>query len=522
MQLNVEKNMFDYLHCKYEPYAPADKSLIDEYGIRFNMDYYFECDSKIYLGGWVYSETHQIQCVCVKARKGRFVVREQLQYAIKRLDVFENCEVLRSQKSGFIGCYERQDEDALQVEVIVDNNEVVLFEIASCDVKDEPLKIEEVSSNYLCDVYPNRNCRKYLKGISNKMRHSSGLKVFFNHDLGGGAESYLKNMIEDERVREYVVIKYNLYCERYMLEYHDGNDVYSVSFWNIESIIKFLARADISELWINNLYTYPDIYSLLKMIVDLKKKKGAKLVYPLHDYYEISPEKNLLSVDGTYKGINCTDISQVPGLGYEEIYIEEWRENWKRFLQNCDEVRCFSQASKDLLEEAYGNELCTSLVPHSMEYFDKLVRGKEIEHHVYNADENLHVGILGILTEAKGINIVKSILQKIETENLPIDITLIGNSSDTIVSSRFYQTGVYDMDKLVDIAQKTKIDIFLIPSVWPETFSYTTGEVMAMGYPVMVFDMGAPAERVRKYEKGYVVKEVSADAVCEMLLNDVR
>ena len=69
--------------------------------------------------------------------------------------------------------------------------------------------------------------------------------------------------------------------------------------------------------------------------------------------------------------------------------------------------------------------------------------------------------------------------------------------------------------------QKRKIDIFLIPSVWPETFSYTTGEVMSMGYPVIVFDMGAPAERVREYEKGYVVNKVSADSVCEILINNV-
>ena len=44
---------------------------------------------------------------------------------------------------------------------------------------------------------------------------------------------------------------------------------------------------------------------------------------------------------------------------------------------------------------------------------------------------------------------------------------------------------------------------------------------MSMGYPVIVFDMGAPAERVREYEKGYVVNKVSADSVCEILINNV-
>ncbi|WP_330582768.1 glycosyltransferase [Suipraeoptans intestinalis] len=57
------------------------------------------------------------------------------------------------------------------------------------------------------------------------------------------------------------------------------------------------------------------------------------------------------------------------------------------------------------------------------------------------------------------------------------------------------------------------IDIFLIPSIWPETFSYTTEEIMQMGMPVMSFDIGAPAERIKKYEKGLIIPEISPQAV---------
>jgi len=68
-------------------------------------------------------------------------------------------------------------------------------------------------------------------------------------------------------------------------------------------------------------------------------------------------------------------------------------------------------------------------------------------------------------------------------------------------------------ENLPAIIQEQQVDIFLIPSIWPETFSYTTQEIMMMELPLMVFNHGAPAERVKKYEKGYIVEEISAEAV---------
>ena len=45
------------------------------------------------------------------------------------------------------------------------------------------------------------------------------------------------------------------------------------------------------------------------------------------------------------------------------------------------------------------------------------------------------------------------------------------------------------------------IDLFFIPSIWPETFSYTTSEIMSMHMPVAVFPIGAPVERVKFTKK---------------------
>jgi glycosyltransferase involved in cell wall biosynthesis len=66
-----------------------------------------------------------------------------------------------------------------------------------------------------------------------------------------------------------------------------------------------------------------------------------------------------------------------------------------------------------------------------------------------------------------------------------------------------------------------KIDIIFIASIWPETFSYTTEEVMMMGLPVASFDIGAPAERIRKYDKGLVVSEMTAETALNEIIKFV-
>lgn len=57
----------------------------------------------------------------------------------------------------------------------------------------------------------------------------------------------------------------------------------------------------------------------------------------------------------------------------------------------------------------------------------------------------------------------------------------------------------------------------LIPSICPETYSYTTSEAIYSGYPCISFDIGAPAERIKKHNAGFVIKEISAKSLMKMI-----
>ena len=58
-------------------------------------------------------------------------------------------------------------------------------------------------------------------------------------------------------------------------------------------------------------------------------------------------------------------------------------------------------------------------------------------------------------------------------------------------------TARYRREDIPALVARYGIDRWLIPSVWPETFSYTTHEALATGLPVWCFDLGAQGEAVR-------------------------
>lgn len=57
--------------------------------------------------------------------------------------------------------------------------------------------------------------------------------------------------------------------------------------------------------------------------------------------------------------------------------------------------------------------------------------------------------------------------------------------------------GSYEWRDLPGLVARYGISAWLIPSVWPETFSFTTHEAIATGLPVFCFDLGAQADALR-------------------------
>ena len=83
--------------------------------------------------------------------------------------------------------------------------------------------------------------------------------------------------------------------------------------------------------------------------------------------------------------------------------------------------------------------------------------------------------------------------------------------------------GAYVIEDIPMLAARYGITHWLIPSVWPETFSYTVHECLATGLPTLAFDLGAQGDAVRAAANGIVLpwqaRERAPERLAQLVLD---
>ena len=377
--------------------------------------------------------------------------------------------------------------------------------------------------NYPTDVAkyvqkdPLKNLRAHLRfQIRNADAEKKNILVF-SHDLGGGADMYLDAQCPTWQAdgNNILILRYGIETNTYRLNCLFSDEAFELELADREDLSFLMRDCAISQIIINELVTFPDLFVWLTDILRLKQAKGAHLTMLIHDYLAVSPSYNLVSPqDWVYaregNGFHCDGFYEQDGWPeqYDCPSIEAWRQRWERFLLDCDEVRCFSESSRKILSSVYPTLRSLTVVPHVVAYMPRVQK-------TCKTTETLNIGVLGFLTQHKGGALVRGLLKQIEKEDRKIRIVLIGEESGCGIPTgkHFEQTGRYAVEDIPRLVLEKDIDLFLIPSIWPETFSYTAEEVMQMGLPIACLDMGAPAERVRGYDKGLVLSDREPQAI---------
>jgi glycosyltransferase involved in cell wall biosynthesis len=130
------------------------------------------------------------------------------------------------------------------------------------------------------------------------------------------------------------------------------------------------------------------------------------------------------------------------------------------------------------------------------------LRGQTIE--VKNF-EPLVIGIVGQIGLHKGAEVVRDLAAEIRRQNGTERIAVIGTLETNADKSIVRETGPYRHDNLAEEIRRSGANLMFLPSIWPETFSYVAQEMMELGLPIVCLDLGAPAERIRTYSKGFIL-----------------
>lgn len=346
----------------------------------------------------------------------------------------------------------------------------------------------------------NRKINKALKGQNNNYYKfleeiNSNILFITNNHLGGtkNFESFFLSS------KDYIILR--------RIGYQSAIDkYYSVEYKNEAFVIlknehNIIFNGHYREIIISTLIDFDDWDKILDETVEYRKNNSeCKLKYFVHDFHCICPKCNIF-INGRYYPPNDPDMPQEFELKGKKVNLSEWQENWRKFLFACDEVRCFSHSSKNIILSAYpelDSEKIT-VVPHDMSYCkNSPILGLD--------GLPFHIGVVGAcFADFKGKSVVSEMLRRYGN-NIPV--TLIGSQwwRFMIFRRKVRYLGAYERDNLENILIKHKISCVLFPSLCPETFSYLVSELMMMKIPVLCFDYGAQAEKIKCYEKGVLLK----------------
>jgi len=378
---------------------------------------------------------------------------------------------------------------------------------------------DRVADFIQCD--PLRDLRTLLK--IKILLDAKKLRIILDHALGGGANAYSDLLVAKE-IFSIVILPDGEIPRNYEVQFN-GQNIEELSFpmENIRDIERIRSHFNVQEIVFNELIGYPKpkILELIDYLINLKKEHpDIDFSFMTHDFFSVCPIYNLLDYNIKYCGVppdldycdKCLQHNPLMGLvipfvqhDYPDLRMRFWREKFGNLLGCCSHIVCFSQSSKEILQKAYPNLLDDkfAIIPHSIDWVRTVAMNK--------TSEELDIAVIGNLNIPKGIRVVYSLASYIDYYSLNAKIHIFGDVLDPYESFDFLKSvvkhGRFTRTDLPKLMEENEIDLVLIPSIWPETFSFTTEEAMQMHLPLAVFDLGAPAERVRHYDKGIVLQQ---------------
>ena len=334
--------------------------------------------------------------------------------------------------------------------------------------------------------------------------------ILFDHNGGGGSNLYTNELVKIIHADGGMVLRVYFFEAAWFVQLITDDNVMLFYTSSIEKLFSILSASSSLCIVLNSLYGYPNIKEAALCIVRLARLLGASLDFKIHDFYALCPSPHLSNYEGKYCGVPqdpevCKNCLGKNLSWYHDWYpaenrpidINEWRKPFAMLLDAAKLVTFFDPSSVEIVRKAfYLDDGKIKVIPHANNYFTCDI--------ALDVTGPLHIGILGTLSYTKGATIVSALYDYIEEQDDHIPITLVGSSYvDTPIGVKVL--GSYTPNELPSIIECQGINVVLMPSIVPETFSYTISEAMKMELPIVAFDIGAQGNRVKQYRFGKVI-----------------
>lgn len=331
------------------------------------------------------------------------------------------------------------------------------------------------------------------------------VSIYLAHSMGGGAEAYLQNRIVKKHHalgRSAVVLRVGG-RHRWQIELVTPEGTIAGHTNSLSYIKQLLAPISRRRIIYSCGVGDHDPATLPDALLDLAQNGRHAIEILFHDYFPVSPSYTLLDHDDVYRGVPVPHSMQKTehledsktAMG---VSLEDWQLKWGKLLIAAKEVIVFSQNSANLVKIAYPDIADKiAIQPHRLGQTPPRIDPLP-------STARRVVAVLGDIGVQKGAGLMNDFAQTLERRG--IGLVIIGNFDPTFpIPPSVPIHGSYKLSDLTQICARYGITDWLIPSIWPETFSFTTHEALATGLPVHAFDLGAQGDAVTQAVNGFTI-----------------
>lgn len=343
------------------------------------------------------------------------------------------------------------------------------------------------------------------------------------HNRGGGAERHLqedaiKAMVEGNGVFFLRPERNN--PRRVRIQHPHCRQLLNIGSFELKDTEKISALLKKLKITTINPHGMVDFEAEAPLhLKDIASRIDARMEVDIHDYKVICPRINLADENGFYCGEPtqevCNRCLESRGNDFKIYDIEKWRKDHHQVLKFAEKVWVPDDDVKDRLQ-CYFPDLAYEVLPHDQ---DELPTEDRVS--VPNNSSIINVVVIGAISKLKGFNILLECARYVLKNRLPIKYTVLGYSlNDKLLRDAGVEiTGQYHENEALQMLKDLNPSIIWLPSVWPETYSYTLSIAMKMDCPICAFDLGAIARRLKAAKRSDHILPLSFACNPEQLNN---
>lgn len=372
---------------------------------------------------------------------------------------------------------------------------------------------------------PGRRARMRLDLLRLARRIGENSVLFVTHAWGGGVETHVRALAEkaSEDGLEAVYLRAGVAGDGVRIETARDQHIYTPSLDRIslsrdaELIRDFLSWLDPRIVHVHSFAGTS--WNATKTLMSIIRETARVYYCTAHDFSAICHRHHLVTNEGLYCGQPSVEVCEVCAKSdiEQSEYIDprERRAVFETFLSGAQNVFAPSSDTRERLSLAFP------AVSYRVRSHDETFPAVDPVGTKTNDDGPLRIVVIGAIGPHKGAAIVHDLALDAKQRGLPIQYSIVGYSCYTALLSGLgvTETGRYrDIEEAFELLRQTAPHLALFPSIWPETHCYTLSIALAAGIPPVVFDIGAPAERLRALGAGRVLDFALAKDPCA--LND--